>query len=140
MSNDLGNTASWLAGVAAGAAVVCWAVIPAITGLGTQRSPANGDLAKPGDVFQWLGANIARVSGDFAVTFEKDRINGAPVAGSRGLPIDPRNPAYLPQSYTRQDLRPPATQSSVLGGSQACAGSQDLNCDGLVSLDEMEPK
>ncbi|WP_255515770.1 hypothetical protein [Microcoleus sp. FACHB-831] len=31
---NLGNAASWLAGVAAGAMVVCWMVIPGMVGLG----------------------------------------------------------------------------------------------------------
>lgn len=136
---NLGNAASWLAGVAAGAMVICWMVIPGMVGLGTQRSPAQGDLAKPGDLSQWLFANIARISGDFAVTFQKDRVNEAPVAGSRGLPnVDPRSPAYLPQSATRRDLAPQVTQSSALGGKGQCAGTQDTNCHGLIGLDEME--
>jgi hypothetical protein len=61
--NGIGGTAAWLSGVAVGAAVICWGVLPAMVGLGTQRSPENGDLAKPADLAQWGAANIARMSG-----------------------------------------------------------------------------
>lgn len=141
--SDLGGSVSWIAGVATGAAVVCWGLIPAMNGLGTQRSPVQGDLAKPGDVFQWLGANVARVSGDFAVTFQKDKVQG-PVAGSTNVRPnvmgEAKGPQLLPSSYQPEapsnDLGADAVQSGMSGG-EATYAPQDLNRDGIVDLDEM---
>ncbi|KAM3099314.1 hypothetical protein ACKFKF_15285 [Phormidesmis sp. 146-12] len=144
MSDGIGGTAQWLAGVAVGAGVICWGVLPGMVGLGTQRSPQNGDLAKPGDVAQWFAANIARVSGDFAVTFQRDRVQG-PVAGSSNLGGNGYGRQLLPQTYSipqnaapRNDLGLPMTQGSMSTSPVQCAGTQDKNCDGLVTLDELE--
>ncbi len=144
MSDGLGGTAQWLAGVAVGAGVICWGVLPAMVGLGTQRSPESGDLAKPGDVAQWGAANIARISGDFAVTFMPDRAKGR-VAGSSNINGEGKGRQFLPQNYTlptggqapQNDLNAPTTRTSMIGNS-TCAGASDRNCDGLVDLNELE--
>jgi hypothetical protein len=140
MSNGIGGTAQWLSGVAVGAMVICWGVLPGMVGLGTQRSPENGDLAKPGDLAQWGFANIARISGDFAVTFMPDRAKGR-VAGSSNIVGEGRGRQFLPQTYTpgrapQSDLGVPLNQTGVLTGN--CAGAADRDCDGVVSLDELE--
>lgn len=142
MSNGIGGTAQWLAGVAVGAAVICWGVLPGMVGLGTQRSPENGDLAKPGDVAQWGFANLARVSGDFAVTFMPDRAKGR-VAGSNNIIGDGSGRQFLPQTYTlRQpppsELTAPLNRTGMVGSGTTCAGTADKNCDGIVTLDELE--
>jgi hypothetical protein len=145
MADGIGSTASWLAGVAVGAGIICWGVLPAMVGLGTQRSPQNADLAKPGDVAQWFAANVARVSGDFSVTFMRDRAQGA-VAGSNNLNGDGRGRQLLPQSYTLPDaarpqpVSPTVTRSGLSGTSHVCVSSHDRNCDGLISLDELEQR
>jgi hypothetical protein len=146
MSDGIGGTAQWLAGVAVGAAVICWGVLPAMVGLGTQRSPDNGDLAKPGDLAQWGAANIARISADFAVTFMPDRAKGR-VAGSSNIVGDGRGRQFLPQTYTLppsqlppSDLTLPLTRTSLTGSGTACAGTADKNCDGIIDLDELEAK
>ena len=132
---DLGQLASWLAGVSVGAAVICWMVIPGMVGLGTQRTPVKGDLEKPGDLSQWFFANVSRVSGDFAVTFARDRAQGR-VAGTAGTAGDGHGKQFLPQSHL-QNAQPSTSGSSMLGAQQKCAGPQDLNCNGVVELDEL---
>jgi hypothetical protein len=146
MSDGIGGTAQWLAGVAVGASIICWGVLPAMVGLGTQRSPENGDLAKPGDLAQWGAANLARISGDFAVTFMPNRAKGR-VAGSSNIAGDGRGNQFLPQTYTlpqtqqpASDLTTPIIQTSVAGGKALCAGTADTNCDGLIDLSELEAK
>lgn len=142
--NGIGGTAAWLSGVAVGAAVICWGVLPAMVGLGTQRSPENGDLAKPADLAQWGAANIARMSGDFASTFMPERTRGR-VAGSSNLNGDGRGRQFLPQTYTLppnqappNDLNVPINRTGMAGNGTACAGAQDENCDGLIDLNELE--
>ncbi len=145
MSNGIGGTAQWLAGVAVGAGVICWGVLPGMVGLGTQRSPDNGDLAKPGDLAQWGFANLARISGDFAVTFMPDRAKGR-VAGSNNVVGDGRGRQFLPQHYTlppsqvpQSDLGVPMNRTGMVSSS-TCAGATDKNCDGVIDLDELEAK
>jgi hypothetical protein len=144
MSDGIGGTAQWLAGVAVGASMICWGVLPAMVGLGTQRSPDNGDLAKPGDLAQWGAANLARISGDFAVTFMPDRAKGR-VAGSNNIVGDGSGNQLLPQSYIlpqppASDLTPPTTKTGITGSGATCAGATDKNCDGIIDLNELEAK
>lgn len=139
MSNGIGGTAQWLAGVAVGAGVICWGIIPGMVGLGTQLSPSNGDLAKPGDVAQWLAANVARISGDFSLSFEKQRVEN-----SWNPTTQEKSKNYLPQTYplnpskSPDDLGVKTRQGALVGNSQTCAGARDKNCDGIIGLDELE--
>lgn len=144
MADGIGGTAQWLAGVAVGAGVICWGVLPGMVGLGTQRSPENGDLAKPGDLAQWGFANIARISGDFAVTFMPDRAKGR-VAGSSNIVGEGRGRQFLPQTYNlpqgqtpASEVRLPTANGSMTGIPATCAGTADQNCDGLIDLNELE--
>lgn len=109
--NPVGNAAGGLIGMAVTAGIVVYLVIPGITGMGTQRSPQNGDLMKPGDVAQWGGANVSRLFSDFAVTFQRDKIQG-PVAGTGGQGTGNQ---LLPQSYTQPAAPAPFTQVTTTG-------------------------
>ncbi|MBD2019276.1 hypothetical protein H6F43_03650 [Leptolyngbya sp. FACHB-36] len=109
--NPVGQAAGGLIGLVVTAGIVVYVVIPGMVGIGTQRSPQNGSLEQPGDVAQWFFANVGRLSSDFAVTFQRDKIQG-PVAGTAGQGTGRQ---LLPQSYTAPAAPAPFTQVTTTG-------------------------
>lgn len=96
-SNPVGGALNGVIGLAVGAGVLYYLVIPAVVGCGTQRYADQGDVDKPGTFARWFGANVCRVGGEFNVAFPQvaGGSNGA-VAGTGGY----KGKVELPQGQT----------------------------------------